>query len=1145
MKSLVLLSLTLFVLVCAWPVNAAVTNITQGGAVHATIQGAVNAALNGDTLLVSIGHYGERVTINQKSLVLKGGYLPNFVTRTNVPALTCINGGYTGVALSILTNCTVVLEYVMITNGASVTGGGIRVDAGATLTAQYCVVEKNTAWVGGGAAVGAASTLVLSDTSVSDNVALGGGGLHVASNGVAIIDGTTRVQRNWAAVLGGGAYVEGTLIGESWSATIEHNLAADGGGVAVNGGVLELRPGHIGYNQATNLTGRGGGIYVYNGGYAAVLASGNVYRNRAGNGGGIHADNARVELRGVLHSNSASNFGGGICLVNGSTLSATNATIGDMVAGRTNYAAYGGGIYALTSSVVFSGNIYNNHARISGAGICAIGSTVTLFNVRVGGTGTNQSNQLSPNGNSGAGLYLAGSVAVISNTVIASNSFQTTGHTYGGGVYATENSSVALIDSRIEHHLAPSSTDGRGAGLYVNNSCVTLNNSHIISNAAGTTGGGVRLYGTGSLSVLHGSVIADNRALNGSGGGIACGGAFAIVISNATLRGNNAALDGGALYLAQGTQHFVGAWALVDNTAGSNGGAVAIAGSARINLSVHDPCIASSNRAVAGHGGLLYLDNNSTVQLYANAGYPALIQANTAGGNGGAFYANNGGYFDLYGMITIEGNRAQNGGAVYLGNGSRVWLDDYMNLLPQLWNNRAEAGSGGAIYALNSPNVRLTGVTLGRAGAGNYALTNGGAIAAYSSTVRVERTGLFLENTARAGGAIAASNALVSLEAGLFLAPIFISNTSFGASVNDGGGAIYAEHGARLIGRNPVFCDNTSTNNGGALWVRNASAELGADFAQWPGGGMPPLLFSNNVAISGNGGALYLSHGSATTLADALAVNNRALIGGGIRISASTAELVNVVLCQNSAGIRVASGRVRARHCTIVSNSAYGVTDAGFVSLSNCIVRGHTVNVEAGKDVHFSNIEGGYATGTGNIDADPLFVNAAAGNFALAHLSPCVDAGANVGITNDCIGATRPMNSGYDMGAYEMDPAPIQLVTPTVLDFGEVVVGDSVSQLIQVRNTGNTSVNGTVLYVPIPIFTITPSAYTVPPLDATNLTATFSPPVEFAWTQTVICASNGGTQDVVLIGTGIPEPAMLALLLAILPALRRRASRCV
>jgi len=76
--------------------------------------------------------------------------------------------------------------------------------------------------------------------------------------------------------------------------------------------------------------------------------------------------------------------------------------------------------------------------------------------------------------------------------VVASNVFDTAGYTYGGGMYVAGDSDVTLIDSTISHHIAPSATDGRGAGVYVSSSTFAMNNSQIISNTAGKAGGGVR-----------------------------------------------------------------------------------------------------------------------------------------------------------------------------------------------------------------------------------------------------------------------------------------------------------------------------------------------------------------------------------------------------------------------------------------------------------------------------------------------------------------------------------------------------------------------------------------------------------------------------------------------------------------------------
>ena len=107
---------------------------------------------------------------------------------------------------------------------------------------------------------------------------------------------------------------------------------------------------------------------------------------------------------------------------------------------------------------------------------------VNLSDARVGGAGVGSGNQLRSNGHTGVGLFLADNTrAVLSKTLVISNTFQTAGFTYGGGAYVTGGSVLTLTNSRIEDHKAPSASNGRGAGIYVDGSTVTLDNSQIIS----------------------------------------------------------------------------------------------------------------------------------------------------------------------------------------------------------------------------------------------------------------------------------------------------------------------------------------------------------------------------------------------------------------------------------------------------------------------------------------------------------------------------------------------------------------------------------------------------------------------------------------------------------------------------------------
>jgi hypothetical protein len=64
--------------------------------------------------------------------------------------------------------------------------------------------------------------------------------------------------------------------------------------------------------------------------------------------------------------------------------------------------------------------------------------------------------------------------------------------------------------------------------------------------------------------------------------------------------------------------------------------------------------------------------------------------------------------------------------------------------------------------------------------------------------------------------------------------------------------------------------------------------------------------------------------------------------------------------------------------------------------------------------VTYSDVQGGYA-GTADLNLDPLFVNAAAGDYHLGPLSPCIDAGKP---TSDFSLEPEPDGGRINMGAY-------------------------------------------------------------------------------------------------------------------------------
>ena len=218
---------------------------------------------------------------------------------------------------------------------------------------------------------------------------------------------------------------------------------------------------------------------------------------------------------GFFHTNTAANDGGGVHLTNNASLLGSAFRIGGEDAVLGNMADRGAGVYAITSTVNLSGGqVYANIAEDKGAGFYADNSTLDLTLANVGKPTGDRPNKLGVDGNEGVGLYLTNNTtATLDETEVSGNVFQTTGYTFGGGVYISDGSTLLLENnSSVDSHIAPSATLGRGAGIYAANAAVTLDNSQVISNTAGMNGGGIRLYNDCELNILNGSVVSNNEA---------------------------------------------------------------------------------------------------------------------------------------------------------------------------------------------------------------------------------------------------------------------------------------------------------------------------------------------------------------------------------------------------------------------------------------------------------------------------------------------------------------------------------------------------------------------------------------------------------------------------------------------------------
>ncbi len=292
--------------------------------------------------------------------------------------------------------------------------------------------------------------------------------------------------------------------------------------------------------------------------------------------------------------------------------------------------------------------------------------------------------------------------------------------------------------------------------------------------------------------------------------------------------------------------------------------------------------------------------------------------------------------------------------------------------------------------------------------------------------------------------------------------------SSDGYDIDKIGGGMYNKQSSPTVS-NCIFAANTAYDGGGMYNLNSSPAVNGCIFKNnssgAAGGGMynyqssPKVSrcsFNSNKATT-TGGGMYSRHYSSPVITDSMFTGNSAPGGGGAMVNsvATPAKMVNCIFQGNTTVDKGGAiynyyySQPTISNCTFSQNTA---ADGGAIfNLENCNSTvsnsifwanssGQIYNVNSSPNVIYSNVQGGY-TGTGNINADPLFVDAAGGNLWLSFGSPCIDAGNNssvtAGTTTDLNGWPRfiddmcKMDSGngtapvVDMGAYEFLPADI------------------------------------------------------------------------------------------------------------------------
>lgn len=278
----------------AAPVQAVVITVPGDAP---TIQAAIDAASDGDSVLVDTGTYAENISFEGKNIVVGSLFLA-----TGDEALiaeTIIDGGAQGSVVEFLSgeDRSAVLAGFTVTNGDADYGGGIACGASAP-TLSHLIVRDNHATGGGGIHCHNGAAPLIEHVTVSSNSTIGsgsGGGIRCSGHASPELR-DVRVEGN-TALHGGGVYcyfyshatlTDVVIVGNVADSTTPSSPSGGGfycGGFSNPRLERVLLAGNRAGSEEQNLSGRGGAVYC-SGGSTPVVVHATISDNTATFAGG-------------------------------------------------------------------------------------------------------------------------------------------------------------------------------------------------------------------------------------------------------------------------------------------------------------------------------------------------------------------------------------------------------------------------------------------------------------------------------------------------------------------------------------------------------------------------------------------------------------------------------------------------------------------------------------------------------------------------------------------------------------------------------------------------------------------------------------------------------------------------------------------
>ena len=573
-------------------------------------------------------------------------------------------------------------------NWAAVTGGGIHIEESNLTFHGKTTFINNEALEGGGGIWMSGSTVSFGDNSrFINNSAKEGGGVYIKESNLSFGDNSRFISNS--AAEGGGVYIKESNLSFGDNSRFISNSAAEGGGVYIKESNVSF--GDNGRFISNSAWWWGGGVFIRDRGSNVSFGDDcSFISNTAEDGGVVSLWEITVSFgdSSSFINNSAEDIAGGIYIGGESTVS-----FGDNSSFINNSAQeFCGGVYVWESTVSFGDDsrfISNSAEGEDGGGVYIMNS-----NVSFGDSSSFISNSAEDVG--GGVLVWASTVSFGDNGSFTSNSAKD-----GGGVWVLGSSTVSFGDN--SSFISNSAKDGGGVSVWALSTVSFGDDSSFISNSADDSGGGVWVWGSSTVSFGDDTSFISNSAEYGGG--------VNALESNLRFGDNNvfisnSAQQGGGVYIRRSSSVSFGKDGdFTENQASYFGGCVA-AKDSTLEFGIRSDFMNNS----ALYGGCIFVERCNLTLSKASifSGNSAVTNNWYNGGPGDAYSWGYGGAIVgslgsslVFGEIQeLSNNSAGYGGAVYLTQGSKIYLHPYTSMY---FKNNSAQYRGGALFIEDNP----------------------------------------------------------------------------------------------------------------------------------------------------------------------------------------------------------------------------------------------------------------------------------------------------------------------------------------------------------------------------------------------------------------------------------------------------------